>query len=710
MENVDAQICCFMKFAKIGWASAWSVAAGVSFVWFLCDSFARGWSQTTSDFPNYYTAARLTADRAPLRSFYEYPAFQREIGRVGIGTQLGGYVPQTPLTMAPLIPLSRLKPLQAKRAWLVLNLVFLVLSLWLLSKLTRFNLAQLWLVVFLDYGSLRQNFVLGQYYVLLLTILTVAVYSLLRSSDRAAGAAFASAFVLKLYGAPFLFFLLAKRRFRATGAFIIASLLFIVLAATLFGWDAMMFYATQVLPRSLAGETLDPYHPAVDTFVTLFRRLFIVEPELNAHPVLTSSAAFTFLQCTFTLTILLVPMLAAWKRPGSATRTDLAWWSIALLLVSPNTAVYTFVLLALPVVLLLDELPPRDWSYILVPYIIVALPLPPSWNLLFPKAWLLLFLFARVGSRHLRSINRGAAAWAAIGILTVSCGAAMLTARSPEEPAVLARPIATQQGAIYSSSPVVTAAGIFYETLVYDSPEQERYAVRRWDGDQFETLLAEGHAFHPSAPDSGDKVYFEMSSGGRSSIAFFDVRSHVYEALITACPDPREPTISHDGRTLAYVSREELCMSDGRSSRRLRTRTPARNPSFVPGDKELVYVAGELPHSQILQIDLATGENEVLVDDATELAGPSISPDRGRLVYASRRTGNWQVWIKDLASHSNVEVTNGRCNSQAPAWDLDSSEIVFSSDCNRGLNLPALFRMPVVRSSATAMPGKYHVR
>jgi hypothetical protein len=305
-------------------------------------------------------------------------------------------------------------------AWLVLNLAFLGLSPWLLSKLTSFNLAQLWLAVFLGYGSLRQNFVLGQYYVLLLTILTVAMYCLLRSSDRAAGAAFGSAFVLKLYGAPFLFFLAAKRRFRATGAFIIVSLVSIVLATAMFGRDAVMFYATRVLPRSLAGETLDPYHAGFDTFVTLFRRLFVVEPELNPHPFLTSPATSPFLQCAFTFTVLLVPALAAWTRPGPATRTDLAWWSVALLLVSPDTAVHTFVLMVLPVVLLLDELPRRDWSYILVPYIIVALPLPPSWNLLFPKAWLLLFLFVRVGWPHLRSINRRAAALAAIGSLYAS--------------------------------------------------------------------------------------------------------------------------------------------------------------------------------------------------------------------------------------------------------------------------------------------------
>ena len=679
------------------------VVAVVSFGWFLFDAFARGWSQTTTDFPNYYTAARLTPDHAPLRSFYSYPAFQREIGRAGVGMQLGGYIPQTPLTMVPLIPLASLKPLQAKRAWLVLNLGFLGLTLWLLSSITRFNLVQLWLAVFLGYGALRQNFVLGQYYVLLLAILTVAVYGLLRSFERSAGAAFASAFSLKLYGAPFLLFLAAKRQFRATGAFIVAALLSLAFATAMFGWDAVTFYATQVLPRSLAGETLNPYHPGINTFTTLLRELFIAEPELNPHPLLNSPAAFVFLQCAFTLTILLVPVLAAWNRPGPATRTDLAWWSIVLLLVSPNTALYTFVLLVVPVVLLLDELPRRHWLYILVPYFFLALPLRPPWDLLFPKAWLLLFLFLRVGLDHLKLIDRTVAAFAAAGILVACCGAAILTTKFPEEPAALARPIATQQGAIYASSPVVTATGIFYETIAYESGAQERYAVRHWDGNRFETVPADFHAFHPSAPDSGVKVYFERFSSGRSSIALFDFETHRHETVTTGLPDPREPAISHDGRTLAFVTGAELYVSDGHSSRKLGTQTPARDPSFESGDRKLLYVGGKPPRWQIVRIDLATGENEMLIDDATELASPSISPDHKRLAYASLRTGSWQVWIKDLASRRDVEVTKGRCNSMAPAWALDSLEIVFSSDCKRGLNLPALFSMPVGRSSATAI-------
>jgi hypothetical protein len=303
---------------------------------------------------------------------------------------------------------------------------------------------------------------------------------------------------------------------------------------------------------------------------------------------------------------------------------------------------------------------------------------------------MLLLLFARVGWHHLGSIHRGAAALAAAVILTVGSGAAILATEFPENPAALATPIATQSGAIYLNAAVITATGIFYESI-----EQERYAIKQWDGSKFETLPAEGHALHPSAPDSGARIYFELVSGGSSSIAFFDTRSHLYGVVAVDHPDPHEPAVSHDGGTLAFVSHEEVYLFDGQSCRGLKTPALARNPSFVPGDRDLVYVAGEPSHSRIMRMDLRTGENKVLVDRKMELANPSISPDHSMLLYASRDIGGWQIWTGGLASNRQIQVTKGRCNSLAPAWALDSSAIVFASDCNRGLNLPALFRMPV---------------
>jgi hypothetical protein len=668
---------------------ACGITAVVSLAWFLYDGVARVWSGIPSDFPNYYAAARSTIDGAPLESFYSYPDFQREISRAGIDRQLGGYIPQTPLAVLPLIPLASLRPIDAKRVWLILNLGLLILTLWLFSRMTTFSVAQIWLIVFGGYLALRQNFWLGQYYVFLLTILTIAAWCLLRSLKRPAAATLAIAFALKLYGAPFFLFLAAKRHYRTIIPLIAALLFFAALQVAIFGWHGTVFYVTQVLPRSLEGQTLNPYQPANNTFVTLFRTLLVREPSLNPHPLFDSPAAFAFLQCAFTLSVLLIPALCAWSRPGPVTKTELAWWSITLLLVSPNTASYTFVLLALPAVLLLDAWPLRRWPYILSPCFLLALPLRASVSPFFPRAWLLLFLFVAIGREYFRSIHGPAVAWSVVCILTLASGAAVFAAEFPESPLDSATEIALQPAAVYSSSPIVTASGIFYESI---APRQ--YVVERWDGAGFQAFGGEGDAFYPSAPDSGSKVYFEMFSSGRSSVAYFDFTASRYGAVATIRLNPTEPSISHDGNVLAFLSNGALYVSDGHTDRRLDTSAPARDPAFAPGDRELLCVTTDAHGSQIVRIDLATGNSEVLVSSDGELARPSISPDRATLAYASRETGAWQIWTKALASGRSVRLTGGRCNSMSPAWTLDSTAIVFASDCRRGLNLPALFRMP----------------
>jgi hypothetical protein len=667
--------------------AACSVVAAASFLWFLRDGIAPGWSRITTDFPNYYTAARLAVARQPLADFYDFPKFQREISRAGVHQQLGGYIPQTPLTMLPLIPLASLDPLNAKRVWMVLNLGFLGLSLWLLSRLTKFTVTQLWVVVFLGYLSLRQNFYLGQYYVFLLCIMTAGAYGMLRSIERTAGAAIAVACVLKLYGAPLACLLAAKRCWRAVFAVAAIVSLATALAVTLFGWHGMAFYATQVLPRSISGETLNPYHPVNNTFVTLLRRWLIAEPGLNPAPIADSPAVFAFLHTAFTLTVLLLPVLAAWRHPGPVTKSELAWWCIAVLLASPNTASYTFVLLILPVALLLDELSLKDWPYVIVPYALLALPLRPAWSSLFPKAWLLLFLFVWSGSRTSSSIEPRSYAYGAIAILTIAAGSAVFAVKHPERPAESATQIAIERDAVYSSAPVLTKAGLFFESIA-----REQYAIGHWNGNS-ETLVMDGHMFHPSAPDSGDRVYFELLVNGHSSIAFIDLRGRSHGFVAIDRPEPCEPAVAHDGGKLAFVSLGELYVLDGRYSRKLKTPAFAHDPSFAPGDRELVYVAGGPDHSQIVRIDLDRGESTVLLDREEELASPSVSPDHRRLAFAARHFSNWQIWTEDLILHREVQSTNGPCNSWAPTWGLGASEISFASDCKRGLNLPALFRM-----------------
>jgi Tol biopolymer transport system component len=41
------------------------------------------------------------------------------------------------------------------------------------------------------------------------------------------------------------------------------------------------------------------------------------------------------------------------------------------------------------------------------------------------------------------------------------------------------------------------------------------------------------------------------------------------------------------------------------------------------------------------------------------------------------------------------QLTEGECNSISPAWTPDSKELIYATDCGRGVGLTALARMPV---------------
>jgi hypothetical protein len=117
----------------------------------------------------------------------------------------------------------------------MLNLGFLAGTFWLLSRVTRFSFATVALVAFLAHGTLASNFLLGQYYVFLLFLLTLAFFFLDRERAIGGGALVGLAFVLKLYAGPFFLFFAAKRQWKAFAAGILGTLCMIALAVVLFG-------------------------------------------------------------------------------------------------------------------------------------------------------------------------------------------------------------------------------------------------------------------------------------------------------------------------------------------------------------------------------------------------------------------------------------------------------------------------------------------
>lgn len=656
-------------------------AALATLAWFGYRTIVPAWNLPSSDFPNYYTAAGLARDRAPLHLYYDWTWFQRRIHFAGIDGQLGGYIPQTPLTLLPFVPLSLVPAPQARKIWLAMNCGFLAISLWLLTRITSLNFAQLWLIAFLSGDALRNNFLLGQYYLFLLALLTGAAYCLLTNRRRWAGALSGSAFVLKLYGGPLLLLMLAKRRWSAVATFAAVCAIASCSCALWFGFDETVRYTTQILPRTLAGETLNPFHTSNNTATTLLRRSFMTEGELNPHPWMADSPFLFFLcESAFTLVILALTWFGSIR---CTERQALALWLVAAILVSPNTASYTFALQILPVALLFDEMPLRRWLPVLAALVLTGLPLRPAWGWLFPRLWLLLIVFALIGYVQWKAIPVRRALAAGVVVMIFGIGVGFAGARSVrEEPAARFTGAAVERDAIYAGSPVVSSGGLLYEAIGAD-----RYVIRIGE----KTFELPNDAFHPSVPDSGTPVYFESVNGTDSKIMRLDPGTGRLATVPLPDSRPERPAVSHDGRILAFLSEGRACLFDGRQTRVLPLAGNVTSLSFAPGDFGIVFAAVSQSRYRIGRIDPANGSSATLLSSESELASPSLSFDGRILSFAKLTESGWQVRIRLLAAGREIQITNGRCNSTSPAWYAGRRQIVFASDCGRGLGLPSLY-------------------
>ncbi len=655
-----------------------AVLVTLASVCLLATSFRRGWTQVETDFPNYYTAAVLTAHRQPLENFYNWTWFQRQMNYTGTERQLGGYIPHTPLTMLPLIPFSGLPQQRAKQVWLSAGLLWLCGTIWILARLSGLRLLDVAALALLCYGALAENFLLGQYYLFLLFLLACAAWCLLRGRDVAGGALLGLIFALKLYTAPFALYFLARRQWRALGGMLGAVAALTLFAVAIFGFDGVWYFATAVMPRGIDGSSNNPYHPYWGTLTALLRLTLVRDVELNPHPAIVAPAAFYFLRDLYTLGILALALLAM-PRDG---KRAFAWFVVVLFAISANTAEYHFVLLLVPAALLLRGASAKWAAGWLALYTLVAIPLFPWDASLFPKAWLLIVLFVYTGWRELSGLRRrhAMATLAIVAAISVAVSAMDAWRRmrtyQREPPQTAAHDVAPR-GGNFASAPAIRDGALIYEAIA-----EARYLLRMPGRD----LAFDGEALHPSLARSGP-VYFELVSAGHSRICAYDLASGRLETAVGPELDPSEPAVSPDGSRLAFVSHGALFVQQGEviSSRLI------SNPAFFPDGAQIVFADGLPGRRSIHAVWLADRAVRTLVEGG-DVFEPAVSPDGRFLAYTAAETGARQIWVRNLASGSQRKLTEGACNNDTPAWEPDSRSLVFSSDCGRGMGLPALYR------------------
>ena len=671
-----------------------------SLLWIALSAFAvifgnhtlrPGLTEVHTDFPNYYTAAALAQRHVPLERYYDTRWFQRQMNYAGWGMQLGGFVPHTPLTPLPMLPLVLLHPMAAKQAWLILNVGLLLGSVLLLARTAGLPASALLLVAFLGYTALHTNFLLGQYYILLLFLLAAAASSLIRGNGFTGGLMMGIVCMLKLYTAPFLVYFAWKRQWRALAGMATSCAGLAILSFAWFGWQGNVYFLRSVLPRAMEGTILDPYNAGIGTLTQLLRHMFVPEAELNPHPLVDAPLAFFLLRPFLVLGVFTLTVLALPRETSRSECRDLSWFVTCLFIITPYLASYVMVLLLVPLALLLSDAGWLRTAVLCTLYVLLCAPLRPWWAAVYPRVWLIAVLYIVIAAPYWQNLQwrPTAAAFVIVCSLTLADAHHQQSAFRKEPPARIPA-VATEPAAIYSSSPTASSGSIVYEAIV-----DGRYSLKRFVNGRIDLLRFDGLAFHPSLPIAGSPVLFELVARQHSQIMSFDAFANRLSAITPAVSDGVNPAVSPDGRSLAFISRDTLMIKEDSVLHSLPVPEPVTDVAWYPEGTRLAFSAGSDGMGRIFSYDLLAGSYRALTKAFGDQREPAISPDGGQLAFTATTAGVKQIWVQDLRRGEMRKFTEGECNNFSPAWESDSAHLLFASDCRRGLGFPSLYRSGV---------------
>ena len=335
----------FQRWIRI---AEWTLVSLLS-VQFAVRTMPNAWHTLNTDFPNYYLTARLVHEHYETSRVYEWIWLQRQKDHREIDQRLVGLVPITPFSTLVVYPLTSLPPLAAKHCWLITNIGLLFLTLALLRNLTSLPWSRIALVVAMSL-PLRINFLYGQYYVLLLCLLTFSCWLYVHERRFLAGAITGIASGLKIFPLIFLLYFLRKRDVKAFIGGIAGGIFSACLSIFAFGWELHRTYLLQVLPATLRGEGLDPYNLKAASMSSVLHRLFIYEPQLNLHPAINAPWLFAIAHPLFQMLLIAPALLLVAPGKSSLERIRLEWAAIMFvtLAISTSASTYLLTLLILP--------------------------------------------------------------------------------------------------------------------------------------------------------------------------------------------------------------------------------------------------------------------------------------------------------------------------------------------------------------------------
>jgi hypothetical protein len=314
--------------------------------------------EISTDFPNYYTSARVLIDGKDVGLLYDDNWFQGQIYSYGMH-QLGKFSPYPPVTAIIMTPIAFFAPIDALRIWTVLNVGVLAIGILLLSDIS--NRPWIWsaLLFVLSGHALINNFKFGQFY-LVLTVLILAGYRYWsRGEQTKGGFLLGLGATVKYFPLIFILQFLARKEWKIALAGVCTIALATAMSLIILGANVHVQFLSSILGPHLAGDIQNPFSSTFQSWNSLFRRLFIYDPVQNPQSLLNSSALYTMCLCCIYGIVLSALVLSFWRSSFQSRampkELQFSLLGIAGLLLLPASATYHYLLLILPVGILLNS-------------------------------------------------------------------------------------------------------------------------------------------------------------------------------------------------------------------------------------------------------------------------------------------------------------------------------------------------------------------
>jgi len=318
-------------------------------------------SRIDTDFPNYFTAARIVADGGEVDRLYDDAWFESQMQRYHTQSRAAGkFSPFPPPTALLLLPLASLEPLNALRALTGLSLLCLAGSALLLSRILAWSPLAAAVFVLLAGYAVINALRFGQPYILVSFSCVLGYYAYLRGRPVLAGLCFGLFTPIKYFPVALLSYFAWRRQWKLVAGAASSILAVVLLSILVLGWNIHRQFLSSVLGNHLLGHLSmqDPFTASFQSFDTLYRRLFIADPGANPRPWLDLPVLQPVCVALTKMALLLAACatLVKLKRADAAgaVAPSLGILGMLLLLLAPATATYHFVLLWLPVGLLIN--------------------------------------------------------------------------------------------------------------------------------------------------------------------------------------------------------------------------------------------------------------------------------------------------------------------------------------------------------------------